>query len=155
MPSGSKVLSLFVVVTLMLFLVLPSQAEHGLTLADATFTTGVSNRQPDDRIMSFSITARSRGTLLWFWFQARCSGLCLDQLAREQRLPLDVYWYFDTGGDLIGEPPVQLAIEGPEWRTWTNKEHLRPGTWRIVVWFENERLCLSDETCEFTVEVTQ
>lgn len=125
----------------------------GLHLEDVAFTQRVVNRQPADRLTSFAMGNTGSTARLYFWLMAGCADQCLDHLQSDEKIPVTLYWYLDTGPIPILKDRIPLTVEGTEWRTWGFKENLKPGTWRVEVRSEDVKLCRLDKACLFTIEV--
>lgn len=129
-------------------------AEPLLRLTDAAFTDGVVNRQPRNRLTSFSMGEQGRQARLWFWFRIRCGDICGEDSMPQPKIPIFVKWAHRQDGKFIVKRTVPLTVKGSAWRTWAYKQNLEPGTWRVAVFAEHGPLCLGDQ-CVFTVEVKQ
>lgn len=127
-------------------------AEPPLRLTDATFTDEVVNRQPRNRLSSFSLGERGSQARLWFWFRVRCGDGCQDGATLRPRVRIFVKWAHHEDGKFIVKRTVPLTVEGLAWRTWAYKQNLQPGTWRVAIFTEQGPICLGDQ-CDFTVEV--
>jgi hypothetical protein len=125
----------------------------GLHLEDVAFTQSVVNRQPVERLTTFVMDGMGSKARLHFWFMAGCADQCVDHLKSDEKIPVTLYWYLDTGPVQILKDRIPLTVESTEWRTWGYKENLKPGTWRVEVRSENMKLCRLDNTCLFTIEV--
>ena len=67
-------------------------------------------------------------------------------------IPIYVKWAHREGDTFVVRDTIPLTVRGVQWRAWTYKEHLTPGTWRVAVFTEEGPVCLNDQ-CEFTVQV--
>jgi len=152
--AGRWASSIVLLCSLVFFVSSEAQGATGLTLLDATFAERISDRQPQTRLTSFSLGGRSGPARLWFWFQLSCVDECLEQVITNGKITVTLHWYFDTGGGLSSKLITPLEVKAGTWRTQGFKQDLKPGTWKVVVHFENARVCLKDDQCEFSVEVT-
>ena len=129
-------------------------AESSLTLLDATFTDGVSNRQPQNRVTSFPLGEGNGQSRLWFWFKIQCTDLCQKDGELTPKVPIMVKWAYKEREMFVVKRTVRLTVESTSWRTWAYKQHLKPGTWQVVIFSEQGPVCLQDR-CQFLVEVTK
>ena len=129
-------------------------AESSLTLLDATFADGVSNRQPQNRVTSFPLVGRNGQSRLWFWFKTHCTPPCRKDGALSSKIPLMVKWAYKEQDMFVVKQTVRLTVEHTNWRTWAYKQHLKPGTWQVVIFSDQGPVCLQDQ-CHFQVEVTE
>lgn len=147
----------FIVCISLLFLTVgfdATWAESSLTLLDATFTEGVSSRQPHNRVTSFPLAGRNGQSRLWFWFKIHCPDLCRDDGALSLKIPIMVKWAYKEQDMFVVKRTVRLTVENTNWRTWAYKQHLKPGTWRVVIFSDQGPICLKEQ-CHFEVEVTE
>ena len=93
----------------------------------------------------------SAGTKLYVWMRAAGNKAALERLVDERRLPLRHVWSKKAGpfwnvvetirvsGDDLSDTDIQgLMREASErgffdWRTYSNKEHLESGLWKITI----------------------
>lgn len=130
-----------------------ADAVSPLELTDATFTDDVVNREPNQRLSSFSLRDRGDDARLWFWFRVHCGNACHDTVVRNPQIPIYVKWAYHQDGKYIVKRTVPLKVQGSNWRTWAYKQNLSPGTWLVAVFGEEGVVCLGSQ-CEFTVQVT-
>lgn len=123
-----------------------------LSLTDATFTDSVTARQPGERLTSFAL-GEEESSRLWFWFRVECGEACIREPEVTPDIPIYVKWAHREGGTFVVRDTIPLRVRGVQWRAWTYKEHLVPGTWRVAVFTEEGPVCFQDQ-CEFTVHVT-
>ncbi len=131
----------------------PALAEPTLTLLDATFTEGVLNREPQNRVSTFPLAGRNGQSRLWFWFKIQCTDRCQKNEGRSVKVPIMVKWAYKEDEMFVVKRTVRLTVENTHWRTWAYKQHLKPGTWQVVIFSEQGPVCLQ-ERCYFQVEVT-
>lgn len=122
-----------------------------LTITDATFTDSVAAREPGDRLTSFTL-GEEESSRLWFWFRVECGDACIREPEVTPDIPIYVKWAHREGDTFVVRDTIPLTVRGVQWRAWTYKEHLTPGTWRVAVFTEEGPVCLHDK-CEFTVQV--
>lgn len=129
-----------------------SDAESPMVLLDAAFTDQVLDREPGQRLTTFTLGANPTQARLWFWVRIHCGDLCLAGGAASPKVPIMVKWAFQEGDRYLVHRTVRLTVESMTWRTWAYKESLKPGRWRVVVFNDQGPVCL-DEQCEFHVDV--
>lgn len=123
-----------------------------LSITDATFTDSVTAREPGDRLTSFTL-GKGESPRLWFWFRMECGEGCLREPGVAPDIPIYVKWAHREGDTFVVRDTIPLTVRGLQWRAWTYKEHLAPGTWRVAVFTEEGPVCFHEQ-CEFTVHVT-
>lgn len=127
-------------------------AEPPLSLTDATFTDRVEARQPGARLTSYNLPAET-APRLYFWFRLECGSACLEEPGATPEIPIYVKWAHEERDAFVVKDTIPLTVRGRQWRAWTYKENLEPGTWRVAIFTEEGPVCLEDQ-CQFTVQVT-
>ncbi|BBL70027.1 DUF2914 domain-containing protein [Methylogaea oryzae] len=134
-----------------------------------------SRRQP---INPLAVGRARQGVFLWM--QVKGSAAALDKLAAEGKLPIRHKWFRETISrvrpegvtamtDQIDVPVAhrellpglrrELRDQGYfDWRTWSSKDNLLPGVWRVrVVYADNAPVLCGDggerRPCEYSLEV--
>lgn len=128
-----------------------ASTEAPLSITDATFTDSVTAREPGDRLTSFRL-GEEESSRLWFWFRVECGEGCIREPEVTTDIPIYVKWAHREGDTFVVRDTIPLTVQGVQWRAWTYKEHLVPGTWRVAVFTEEGPVCFHDQ-CEFTVHV--
>lgn len=126
-------------------------AQALLVLSDATFTDSVTDREPGERLTTFSL-AGEEPARLWFWFRVECQAACLPEPGVVPEVPIYVKWAVREGDTFVVKDTIPLTVRGLRWRAWTYKEHLQSGSWRVAVFTDEGPVCLEDQ-CQFTIEV--
>lgn len=156
---------------------LPTASAGVIEIADTAWAVDVDDdsQQPTARLTE----GRARQGLS-LWMQVKGTAAALDKLAAEGKLPIRHKWFRETISrvqpegvtamtDQIDVPVAQrkllpklrqeLRDQGYfDWRTWSHKDNLLAGTWRVrVVYADNSPvLCGGDgdrHPCEYSIEV--
>ena len=132
-------------------------------------------RQPTARLNQ----AHARQRLV-LWMEIQGSSAAMDKLAADGKLPIRHKWFRETIARVEAEGVTQMTdqIDIPvaqrsllpklrhelqsrgyfDWRTWSYKDHARPGMWRVrVVYADNSPVLCGDgdsrRACEYSIEV--
>lgn len=115
---------------------------------------------------------------LYLWMRLKGSKEALARLEADGKLPIRHKWFRESVVGIDAEGVMQVVDNIPipaarietleklkievsargyfDWRTWSEKENVQPGQWRVtVVYADNSPvICGEDrESCEFSIEV--
>ncbi len=144
-----------------------------ITIAETAWTNGIDkNKNPAKRFLESVHGTRQ----LYLWTKVQGTEEALDYLQTKGKLPIFHQWFiylgpypqFDETLDPIDA--VKLAVGKHEviqklswqihekgyfeWRTWSAKQNLRPGWWKVkVVYADGEPVSCEDKPCEYVIEI--
>ena len=146
--SRRSVLRLLALLSIMMLAT--SALAQSVLVADAVLTSGVLDRQPIDQLPQ-QLSKRP----LYLWTRIEADAGALRELELKGMLPIRHRWWRtggiiptpERGGQLIDE--IVLGVGKAEvigrlnhelmergffdWRTWSMKEHITPGTWEVEI----------------------
>lgn len=155
----------------------PAPASPLIEIEKAVWTGGVNQ---DTKQPTSNISRGSVGTRLVLWMQVKGTQGALSRLASEGKLPLRHKWFRGTivgfQAEGVAKPTDEIEIPAARrgvidrlssevrtlgyfnWRTWSSKEKLSRGHWRVkVVYADNTpvlcRALSGWKPCEYDVEV--
>jgi len=155
----------------------PGIASEALGVADIAWSTGISEKDPAVRI-----TEAKTGSTLIFWTRIRGTAAVMKELREHGRLPIYHRWIRYIGPQAephgsvitddivteIGHPGRHDALQTElfgrgyfDWRVWSEKRNLSPGTWAVrMVYANGEPITCRQASgtlsaCEFRIAVTR
>src|SRR5687768_8259302 len=108
----------------------PFHSAGSLSLVDASFATGIHDREPARVSTSLSMPASELSDLS-FWMEFACTGICSQYLADEGQVTVFLEWYKEESGLLLKQASTPLHVKGTRWRTWGTKR-VGVGNWVAV-----------------------
>lgn len=156
---------------------MPTPVSPLIEIEKAVWTGGVN---PDTKQPTSTISKGSVGTRLVLWMHVKGTEEALSKLASEGKLPLRHRWFRGTitgiHAEGVAKPTDEIEIPAAKhgvmdklrnevrtlgyfnWRTWSSKEKLARGHWRVrVIYADNTPvLCGASSSwkpCEYEVEV--
>lgn len=178
MPAPSlRPLALFCLLAVPGSMALADSSDPPLAIAAAVWTAAVDpgSKQPVGRL-----TRASPGKRLVLWMNLSGTAAALDQLAAQGRLPIRHKWFresmlgIDAQGVAMPHEEIEIPAAAPgvidklrrevaasghfSWRTWSLKDKVARGTWRVTVVYADNTpvLCPGDEgkqPCEYVIAV--
>ena len=116
---------------------------------------------------------------IYLWMRLRVETAAFDTLCAAGKLPIRHKWFHSLGsalmfedtqcltdaiplavGDVSQLQPLKRELDHQgffDWRTWSMKEHIRPGMWIVrLVYADNTPVLCGDDgqqPCEFSIEI--
>ncbi|MDD5329880.1 MAG: hypothetical protein PHX38_07745 [Sulfuricella sp.] len=155
----------------------PTPIARFVEIDKAVWTTGVNmdTKQPESDISGSTV-----GSRLMLWMRVKGTGEALSKLSAEGKLPIRHKWFRGTitgfRAEGVAKPTDEIEIPAGKrgaveklatevrtqgyfsWRTWSSKEKLARGHWRVTVVYSDNTpvLCAASsgwKPCEYKIEV--
>lgn len=146
-------------------------AEPTIEITQWAWTNGIHDRQYEKRYGATAPLAP-----LYLWMRIRGGQAALDRLEADGRLPIYHQWFRDAiygtsaegasamidnikleagRREILGSLQREVDRRGYfDWRTWSRKDNIRRGNWRVrVVYGDNRPVLCGGKPCEFVIHV--